>query len=95
MRGEDRRAEHLFSYSRLEDRFPVDHPLRAQVTVNLATGQLQFQATDPGPRGPRVGLGLDRNPSVRRRIAAADEAERLVLFGASVAQHRDRMASRK
>ena len=29
MRGEDRHAERLFSYVRLETRIPVDHPLRA------------------------------------------------------------------
>jgi transposase len=29
MRGEDRRPEGLFSYMRLEDRIPEDHPLRA------------------------------------------------------------------
>ena len=28
MRGEDRSAESLFSYVRLEERIPVDHPLR-------------------------------------------------------------------
>ena len=29
MRGEDERAERLFSYVRLETRIPADHPLRA------------------------------------------------------------------
>ena len=28
MRGEQRTSEGLFSYSRLEDRIPADHPLR-------------------------------------------------------------------
>ena len=29
MRGEDKHAERLFSYVRLETRIPTDHPLRA------------------------------------------------------------------
>ena len=29
MRGEDQRSEYFFSYVRLEDRIPADHPLRA------------------------------------------------------------------
>ncbi len=29
MRGEDKHAEDLFSYVRLEQRIPTDHPLRA------------------------------------------------------------------
>ena len=29
MRGQDDRDEGLFSYVRLDDRFPVDHPLRS------------------------------------------------------------------
>jgi transposase len=29
MRGKDKRLEGLFSYVRLEDRVPADHPLRA------------------------------------------------------------------
>ena len=31
MRGQDDRAEGMFSYIRLEERVPADHPLRASV----------------------------------------------------------------
>ena len=33
MRGEDRRSEGMFSYVRLEERVPADHPLRAIRTL--------------------------------------------------------------
>jgi transposase len=41
MRGEDFRSEGLFSYLRLEDRIPADHPLRAiRVLVEAALKEL-------------------------------------------------------
>src|SRR5260370_12570659 len=41
MRGEDERSEDLFSFVRLEQRVPADHPLRAiRALVDEALGQL-------------------------------------------------------
>src|SRR5258707_11747094 len=41
MRGEDERSEDLFSFVRLEQRVPADHPLRAiRALVDAALGQL-------------------------------------------------------
>src|SRR5260370_40951563 len=41
MRGEDERSEDLFSFVRLEQRVPADHPLRAiRALVDEALGQV-------------------------------------------------------
>jgi transposase len=41
MRGEDHRAENFFSYLRLEDRIPINHPLRSiREIVDAALAQL-------------------------------------------------------
>jgi len=44
MRGEDRQSAGLFSYVRLEERVPADHPLRAiRALVNAALGDLSAE----------------------------------------------------
>ncbi|ABQ39644.1 putative transposase [Bradyrhizobium sp. BTAi1] len=75
MRGEQRRSEGLFSYIRLEERFALDHPLRAiLVLVNKVLGTLsaRFNEIDshlyllnpclqPHPYTQAAG-GLSMNP---------------------------------
>jgi hypothetical protein len=42
MRGRDDRSEGLFSYIRLEERIPADHPLRPIKAAHFADGERRF-----------------------------------------------------
>ena len=50
MRGDERRSEGLFSYVRLEERIPADHPLRAVLAlVNEVLAALSDRFDEPIP----------------------------------------------
>src|ERR1700737_3607238 len=50
MRGKDDRSEILFSYIRLDERIPADHPLRVtRQLVDAALAELSRIEADPAP----------------------------------------------
>ena len=73
MRGEDQCLEHFFTYVRLEDRIPADHPLRAiHELVDAALKELsqpfaKLYAREGRPSIPpeRLLRALLRKPSIQ------------------------------
>ena len=74
MRGRDDRSEGLFSYVRLEERIPADHPLRAIRGV----GGRGFGGAERAVRGAVLGDGPAVDPA---GDAAAGDAAAGVLLG--------------
>src|SRR5260221_643269 len=63
MRGEDERSEDLFSFVRLEQRVPADHPLRAiRALVDEALGQLSRSFARLYARDGRPSIPPDLPP---------------------------------
>ena len=61
MRGKDRRSEGLFSYVRLEQRVPADHPLRAiRELVDAALAELSRDFGKLYARDGRPGIPPER-----------------------------------
>jgi transposase len=61
MRGKDRRSEGLFSYVRLEQRVPADHPLRAiRELVDAALRELSRDFGKLYARDGRPGIPPER-----------------------------------
>ncbi len=52
MRGEDQRSEGIFSYVRLEQRIPVDHPLRTIRDLANSAQHARFAADIAGKLHP-------------------------------------------
>src|SRR5829696_9441485 len=66
MRGRDDRSDGLFSYVRLEERIPADHPLRAVRRLAdeaLAALNGRFEALFPSDRPARLGARTASPPS--------------------------------
>src|SRR5260370_170615 len=88
MRGEDERSEDLFSFVRLEQRVPADHPLRAiRALVDEALGQLsrsfaRLYARDGRPSIPPERLLRAHATATRHRGAggATGSATPAVFF---------------
>jgi hypothetical protein len=60
MRGKDYRADNLFSYLRLEDRIPMNHPLRAiREIVDAALAELSRAFAKLYARDGRPGIPLN------------------------------------
>jgi hypothetical protein len=85
MRGKDDRSEILFSYIRLDERIPADHPLRvirqlvdaALAELSRAFAKLYARDGRPGGRGGRHPAGtVDGTPSETHLDLGAREAVR-------------------
>ena len=80
MRGKDDRSEILFSYIRLDERIPADHPLRViRQLVDAALAELSRAFTDYA----RDGRPSIRPGTVAARVAAAGVSTRC-WFGTAI-----------
>ena len=87
MRGRDDRSEGLFSYVRLEERIPADHPLRAIRTCVDAGMPVEAEVVVTRPTMPHLTETIDvltrvgvRTISLRRLAAVDVEPHEFVLL---------------